>query len=156
MNSSQVTAIRKFTETVAELREQGIVRSHRYLGDLGEFLCAEVFAIDLTTNLRQPGLDGWRGELPVQIKYHGGKSTTVDLGDPAHYDEVYVVLGPDSVIRPDGYVEEFLIYQLSAAQVRKFASENGNYYCTERRLPEKPTRCIGLSNTGTHTAAFDR
>lgn len=153
MKSSHVVAITKFIDAVAELRAQGIVRSHRYLGDLGEFLCADAFAIDLEKNLRQAGRDGRRGRLLVQIKYHGGKSTTVNLGDPAHYDEVYVVLGPDSVIRPDGYVEEFLIYRLSAAQVREFAPENDNYYCTERRLPQQPTHRIGLSNIGRHEPA---
>jgi hypothetical protein len=145
MSPSQVASINQFMRSVAVLREQGIVRSHRYLGDLGEFLCADAFGIDLATNLRQVGHDGLRDQLRAQIKYHGGKSTTVDLGDPAHYDEVYVVLGPDSMIRPDGYAEEFLIYQLSASQVREFASEAVNYYCTERRLPQAPTRRIGLS-----------
>src|SRR5258708_5341602 len=126
MIPSQVAAINKFLRSGAELRQQRIVRSHRSLGDLGEFLCADAFAIDLATNLRQVGHDGLRDQLRAQIKYHGGKSTTVDLGDPAHYDEVYVVLGPDSIIRPDGYAEEFLIYQLSASEVREFASEAAN------------------------------
>jgi len=135
-------------EAIARLRDEGIVRSHRYLGDLGEFLCADAFGIDLARNLRQVGHDGQREDLRAQIKYHGGKTTTVNLGDPDRYDEVFVVLGPDSVLRPDGHPEEFLVYLLTAAEVRAFESENGNYFCTERRLPRRPTRCMGLTGIG--------
>lgn len=146
MAPHQKQAITGFISAVEILRNSGVVRSHRYLGDIGEFLCADSFGIDLASNLRQAGYDGVIENRLVQIKYHGGKSTTVNLGDPAHYDEVFVVLGPDSVIRPDGFSEEFLVYQLSATSVREFGSENGNYFCTDGRLPFQPTCCISLGN----------
>jgi len=145
MTQDQQKALSGFFAAVAKLKAVNIVRSHRYLGDIGEFLCADAFNINLADNLRQVGHDGYIEDRRVQIKYHGGKSTTVNLGDPANYDEVFVVLGPDSVIRPDEFPEEFLFYQLSAQDVRTFASENNNYFCTEQRLPKQPIKRISLT-----------
>jgi hypothetical protein len=116
------------------LRDSGIIRSHRYLGDIAEFLCADKFGVNLATNLRQLGHDGLLKTKRVQIKYHGGKSTTVDLGDPENYDEVFVVLWPDSIFRPKDKPKKFLIYRLSASQARNFESKATSYYCTANRL----------------------
>jgi hypothetical protein len=141
---SQEKAISEFRRAIEALRATGVIRSHRYLGDLGEFLCADTFGIDLERNLRAVGIDGRRNELRVQIKYHGGKNTAIDVGDPNSYDELYVVLGPGSVFRPHGYADDFLVYLISSDQVRAFESKEGKYWCTQNRLGDEPTRHIAL------------
>lgn len=147
MTPTQRKAISEFFKAIRGLRQVQIIRSQRYLGDLGEFLCADAFCIDLARSRRERGHDGLRGADRVQVKYHGGKSTTADLGDPDQYDEVYLVLGPDSVLRPEGLAEDFLVYKFTAAAVRKFESSKskGNHYCTKARIPTKPERKIDLS-----------
>lgn len=55
MTPAQQQAITGFIVAVDTLRNAGIIRSHRYLGDIGEFLCADAFGINLSTNLRQAG-----------------------------------------------------------------------------------------------------
>lgn len=90
MNPRQTLALRSFALAVKELRDAEVTRSHRYLGDIAEFLCADAFGINLATDLRQVGHDGIRENLKVQIKYNGSEKTNVDLGDPRHYDEVYI------------------------------------------------------------------
>jgi hypothetical protein len=142
MTSEHKLAIFAFIAAVAQLRNAGIVRSHRYLGDLGEFLCADAFAINLATNLRQVGHDGHIEARRVQVKYHGGKSTTVDLGNPALYDEIFVILGPESVLHRSDCPEDFLIYRLSASEILAFPSTNGNYFCARGRLPIEPQKRI--------------
>jgi len=147
MTPTQQKAISEFFKAILGLRQTGIIRSQRYLADLGEFLCADTFGIDLARSLREVGHDGLRGAVRVQVKYHGGKSTTANLGNPDQYDEVYLVLGPDSVLRPKGLAEDFLIYQFAATAVKKFESSKsvGNHYCTKARIPTNPVRKISLS-----------
>lgn len=107
MNSRQQLAITKFKASIKELKDSGVIRSHRYLGDLAEFPCADALKIDLATNLRQAGHDGMRAQLRAQIKYGGGAKTNVDLGSPLTYEEVYVVLGKDSVVRSHPHDADF-------------------------------------------------
>ncbi|MGH9876974.1 MAG: hypothetical protein ACRD5H_04995 [Nitrososphaerales archaeon] len=75
----------------------------------------DAYRIDLDRSLREVGRDGLRGTVRVQVKYHGGTSTTADLADPDQYDEVYLALGPTSVLRPKELTEDFLVYQFTAA-----------------------------------------
>ena len=139
-------AIINFASAVRELRAAGVIRSHRYLGDLAEFLCAKAFDIDLASNLRQVGHDGMREQLRVQIKYNGGKKTNVGLGDPTTYDEVYVVLGPDSVIRKYDHPADFLIYKLTAKAVQdKGPTIGGEYSCGAECFNREPDRAISLA-----------
>ena len=146
MNNTQRRAIRNFFAAINELRETEVIRSHRYLGDLGEFLCADAFGIDLAQNLRQVGHDGMREDLRVQIKYNGGSKTNIDLGDPAEYDEVYVVLGVESVARPIAHLADYLIYVLSSEEVFAMRTPKGKYSCGKRQLPAEPAHTIYLEN----------
>lgn len=116
MTQLQRDAISRFRDSIAELRQVGVIRSDRYLGDIGEFLCADRYGITLATNCREVGYDGTIGADRVQVKYHGGKSTTVSAGDPGGYQFLYVVLGPDSVLRSVAG-DNFLIYRFSAEEL---------------------------------------
>lgn len=149
MNARQKLAISCFIEATRELRESGVIRSHRYLGDLGEFLCADTFGIDLAKNLREVGHDGLRKSLKVQIKYNGGSKTNIDLGDPNEYDEVYVILGKESAARPIIHDADYLVYLLSSEEVRGLRTSSGGYSCGKGGLPSKPARVIYLENNGT-------
>src|SRR5580658_3982416 len=88
-STDQQSAINAFLTAAKRLREVKVIRSHRFLGDLGdlgEFICACAFGFSLAANQREPGLDGWRKGARVQVKYHGGKTTTADLGKPTNYE----------------------------------------------------------------------
>lgn len=144
MTPEQTKAIKQFKLAVQELRRSGVVRSDRILGDIGEFLCAGHFGIELEPNLRERGHDGKLNNKLVQIKYHGGKSTTVNLGDPKQYAEAFIVLGPESVLRPENEKAEYLVYRLDADALEKSKTDNGNYHCTKSRLQSDPSARIGL------------
>lgn len=146
MNLDQKTALFAFGAAVDLLKQAKVIRSHRYLGDIAEFLCAELTGIDLSTNLRQVGHDGMRGELRAQIKYGGGKKTNMDLGNPANYDEIYVVLGKGSVLRTYPAPEEFIVYRLTSSHVTTLTPiANGRYSCGKRNFSRAPDFVITLS-----------
>lgn len=126
------------------LRDTGVIRSDRYLGNIAEFLCSDYFGIRLTENLREPGRDGHLHGAAVQIKYHGRSSTTVDLGDPDVYSAIFIVLGPESQMRPEGETDEFLVYRLDSEEVKSFRTKRGKHYCTRNRLPASPATRLNL------------
>jgi hypothetical protein len=146
MNPRQILALRSFTSAVKELGAAGVTRSHRYLGDIAEFLCADAFGINLAKNLREVGYDGHREQIKVQIKYNGSKKTNVDLGNPLHYQEVYIVLGPESVVRPIFHLAEFLVYRFTSDEVMHMRTAKGKYSCAKGQLPSAPLKAIHIED----------
>jgi hypothetical protein len=149
MNSRQQAALSAFHRGIKELKASGVIRSHRYLGDIAEFLCARAFGIDLATNQREAGHDGLRETVKVQIKFGGGKKTNMDLGDPDAYEELYVVLGRESVVRHSGYDGDYLVYKLTADEVRGMQVKSGKYSCGTTRFSGKPNLVISLEDLAT-------
>lgn len=146
MNERQRHALLSFNSSIEELKSAGVIRSDRYLGDIAEFLCADAYGIDLNTNQRQAGHDGVRQDLKVQIKYGGGKKTNMDLGDPWTYDEVYIVLGKDSVVRKHVHPADFLVYRLSAEDVRNIGTTaKGRYSCGASQFNRPADQYISIT-----------
>jgi hypothetical protein len=147
MNQEQRKALVKFGSAVRELMDCGVIRSHRYLGDIAEFLCANEYGIDLENNLREVGHDGVLNNSRVQIKYGGGKKKNVDLGNPEAYDEVFIVLGKESVLRTQPNNADFLVYRMTADEVRALGTTNaGKYSCGSIQFAGPPDRAISLLN----------
>jgi hypothetical protein len=91
-----------------------------------------------------------REHLRAQIKYGGGTKKNIDLGDPRTYDEVYVVLGKESVIRSYSHDADFLVYKLTAEQVvamRK--TKKGKYSCGATPFCRPPDHAISLDHSVT-------
>lgn len=149
MNQRQKLAITNFSKAIKELKDAGVIRSHRYLGDLAEFICAKTFNIDLATNMRQTGHDGMREQLRAQIKYGGGTKTNVDLGDPTTYEEVYVVLGKESILRSHPHDADFIIYKLSSEEVSAMGTtKKGKYSCGAAPFRRPPDEAIYIAGGG--------
>lgn len=146
MNERQQRALLRFNSSIEELKSASVIRSDRYLGDIAEFLCADAYGIDLATNQRQAGHDGFRQDLKVQIKYGGGKKTNMDLGDPSTYDEVYVVLGKGSIVRKHVHPADFLVYRLTAEEVRNIGTTpGGRYSCGASQFDRPADQCISVA-----------
>ena len=142
MTPRQLAALKQFTAVVKELRDSGVIRSHRYLGDIAEFVCMRTHNVVLEENLRAPGHDGIRGNKRVQVKYGGGTKTNVSLGNPDTYEEILVVLGPDSVLRDKAETADLLIYTLTAEDVRACTpGKQGSFSCGKKgwqgKVPER-------------------
>jgi len=146
MDKRQCDALTNFASAIKELKDSGVIRSHRYLGDIAEFLCADAYKIDLATNLREAGHDGVRDDIRVQIKYAGGTKTNVDFGDPLKYEELYIVLGKESKVRGHQNAADFLIYKMTSEEVKALPLTNkGRYSRGKDHFLGAPDKVVSLS-----------
>lgn len=94
MTPEQESAIARFFEAVERLEELDVIRSSRFLGDIGEFLCADTFGTVLADELRLPGYDGTHEGKRVQVKFNNSPTgNNINVGDPDKYEELVVILG---------------------------------------------------------------
>lgn len=146
MEAAVLSAISRFFESVSKLRELGVIRSDNYLGDLAEYIGKHFYEIELAVSSRQVGYDGKDKDGNVQIKYHGSCTrTNIDLGDPNHYANVLVVLGPTSLLRSDRYSGDFLIYRMSSETVRSHLNKSkGTYSCGKKPFARTPDKILSF------------
>ena len=71
------------------------------------------------TSRREPRHDGYIEGKRVQVKFNGGTSITIDAGNPNTYDELVVILGPNSVMRAPECSESYVIYRIPSEIVQK-------------------------------------
>lgn len=145
----QASAITDFMAAAAKLRAMKVIRSDRFLGDIGEFLAASEFALQLAKSPRQEGHDTEGETDRVQIKFHNSPTrTNIHLGDPNKYDRVLIVIGPDSLLHPgSAYAGKYCFYEFSAPHVQeKFATQKG-FSCGKQALAS-PCRSLTLHSTG--------
>ncbi|MDR6957232.1 hypothetical protein J2W43_001208 [Pseudomonas brassicacearum] len=149
ITESQANAIGQFFASVEELKNLKIVRSDKHLGDIAEFLATAAFGMTLAESQRQEGYDGHIGSQKVQVKYSGGRSTTVDCGDPNTYDELIIILGPASVLRPLGLSDPYLYYRIPSQVVRQRTPHgDGKIRFSVGNLPQSYRVLITHSQTG--------
>jgi len=146
MEAPILAAISEFFDAVAKLRRLGVIRSDKYLGDLAEYIGKHFYEIELAVSGRQVGYDGVDKEGTVQVKYHGSPTrTNIDLGDPSQYDNLLVVLGPDSLLRSTAHSEEFLVYRMSSATARSHLNQKkGTYSCGKLPFARQPDKVLSF------------
>ena len=133
----------------AKLRAMQVIRSDRFLGDIGEFLAASEFELQLAKSPRQEGHDT-EGEIDrVQIKFHNSPTrTNINLGEPTKYDRVLIVVGPDSLLHPaSDYAGKYCFYEFTASYVQQNFSTKKAYSCGKQALLA-PIRAILLHSSG--------
>lgn len=138
MTEEQLNAITDFFDIASQLQELNIIRSSRYLGDIGEFLCKEKFDLKLEDDLRAEGHDAIDEGGRIQIKFNNSeKGNNVNVGDPYKYERLIVVIGPSSKLREEGHSHnEFRLYSFESSIVKKWKSTSGKYYCAKTKLTE--------------------
>jgi hypothetical protein len=126
-------AIKKFFKSIKELRTRGVIRSDKYLGDIGEYICKEKYGIELCESGRQEGHDGELNGNKYQIKFHNSPTrTNIYFGNPNKYDKVLIVIGPESKLRSDSNITEFHIYQFDSSYVKRNFAQVSGYCCGKR------------------------
>lgn len=146
ISPEQAQAITDFMSAAAKLRSLAVIRSDRFLGDIGEFLAASEFQLKLAKSSRQEGHDT-EGDIDrVQIKFHNSPTrTNINLGNPDKYDRVLVVIGPDSRLHPGGpSTGQYCFYDFLASHVKTYFSTKKNYSCGKQALTQ-PIRVLELS-----------
>lgn len=145
----QAAAITDFMAAAAKLRSMKVIRSDRFLGDIGEFLAASEFQLQLAKSPRQEGHDTEGETDRVQIKFHNSLTrTNINLGEPAKYDRALIVIGPDSLLHPGGdYTGKYCFYEFTASHVQQHFSTKRAYSCGKQALLV-PIRALTLHSTG--------
>lgn len=146
ISPEQVQAITEFMNAAAKLRSLTVIRSDRFLGDIGEFLAASEFQLTLAKSSRQEGHDTEGETNRVQIKFHNSPTrTNINLGNPDKYDRVLIVIGPDSRLHPGGSsTGRYCFYDFLASHVKTHFSTKKTYSCGKQALTQ-PTRVLALS-----------
>lgn len=119
ITDEQMKAIGEFFASADRLKALEIIRSDRYLGDIAEFMAKTQLGMTMAASCREPGHDGHIDGKRVQVKFNGGTSITIDVGDPNTYDELIVILGPNSVMRATDLPEPYVIYRISSEVVKQ-------------------------------------
>jgi hypothetical protein len=129
-NPNVIDLLNNFLSAVEVLKAENIIRSDRYLGDIGEFICQRRYNLVLNENLREKGYDAiTEHNRKIEIKYHTSAiGTNVEIGDPHLYDDVYVLLSPRSKLyKKQNHNSEGLEHcciQLSSESVSKLMQTN--------------------------------
>lgn len=122
--------LKNFFKAIQDLRESNIIRSDRYLGDIGEKICETLYGFTLNQSAREEGYDGVLDNQRYEVKFHNSMTrTNIYLGNPELYDFLLVVLGSDSLLRPEGYEETFLIYKITNEFVKANFNQKSGYCC---------------------------
>jgi hypothetical protein len=122
-----------FFNAIKMLRDSEIIRSDRYLGDIGEYICKKLYGVILNDSGREKGYDGILNGKKYEVKFHNSLTrTNIYLGNPKIYDVLLVVLGPDSLLRPKHEKDDFLIYKLTNKYVKSHFKQKSGYCCGKR------------------------
>lgn len=138
--------LKKFFKVIKELRESNIIRSDRYLGDIGEHICQKLYGLELNKSGREQGYDGGLNQQKYEVKFHNSLTrTNIYLGNPDIYDILLVVLGPESLLRPKGEKDSFLIYKMESEYIKESFKHKTGFSCGKRYFSESiPDRTYNL------------
>lgn len=129
MNQDTKKALKDFFSGQKKLNQLGIIRSKNYLDDVGKYLCKVMYNLELTKSRRQASYDGMIGTSKIQIKINNCPTgTPVRLVEPIKFDELIVVLAPNSFLRPENIQHDFIFYKFTREEaLKKFKTSSGNY-----------------------------
>ncbi len=146
MNKKKIKeSINEFFSTVNNLKNEGLFRSDKYLGDIGERICENLYSLNLCESGRQVGYDGTsENGSKYQIKFHNSpKRTNITLGNPKKYDYILIVIGPESKMKRSKE-NRFEIYKFTSKTVEKNHKKSETYSCGIKALPKKPDKILNL------------
>lgn len=138
MNDDHRTLIRAYFDCTSKLVDAGLIRSDKVLGDLAEWICVRRFGLVLETSGRHPGYDGLIENSKVQVKAHNSpKGTNLSVGNPDHYDELIVLIGPRSRLRIGPAGQNFHVYRFKADYVEANFRRDSGCYCARKGLAKR-------------------
>ena len=128
-----------FFTITKELRQEGLFRSDKYLGDIGESICAHLYDLTLCESGREEGHDATKNGEKYQIKFQNSDTkTNFHFGNPDKYKYVLLVVGPSCKIKRHQGEKVFAIYKFTAEHVRTNFRRNSGYMCGSESLPSEP------------------
>ncbi len=120
--------IKTFFRSVNNLESKKVIRSSKYLGDIGEFICSRIFHLTLNIDQRAVGHDAVdENQQKVQIKINNSsQKTNQDIGDPNTYDYLLLVITNNSKMFDLKYYGYFmLVYKINCHDLEgKYIAKN--------------------------------
>jgi hypothetical protein len=145
MGPEVLNAMKNFFDSIEKLKDLGVFRSEKFLGDIGEFIIQKLDNVKLCTNQKQSDIDGYLDGKPIQIKSHwGSERKNVNFGHPDKYEILFVVLGPKSRMRNACYTDNFLIYKFSSEEIKSNYKTKKNYSGGQKAFIKPPTHSFNF------------
>jgi hypothetical protein len=140
-------ALRDFFAAQGKLHEFGVIGSKHYIDDIAVYLCSRIYGMEpVGKKGKDIGYEGLIGTSRVAVRLTNCPTgTPVRIAAPVAFDELIVVLGPNSWMRPEGIDGEFIFYRLRKDEVRdRFRESNGIYSGDTEILPAQPDKLLSL------------
>jgi hypothetical protein len=147
MDEKVKLALRDFFAAQGQLHELSVIGSKHYIDDIALYLCSTVFGMEpVGKRGKDPGYEGMIDTSKVAVRLTNCPSgTPVRVAAPIAFDELIVVLGPNSWMRPEGTDAEFIFYRLDREEVLdRFRESKGIYSGDAGSLPAQPHKLLSL------------
>ena len=147
MDEKVKSALRDFFAAQGKLHELGVIGSKHYIDDIAVYLCSRIYGMEpVGKGEKGLGYEGLIGTSRVAVRLTNCPTgTPVRIAAPVAFDELIVVLGPNSWMRPEGIDAEFITYRLGKEEVLdRFQESNGIYKGDAGILPAQPDKLVNL------------
>jgi hypothetical protein len=147
MNEKVRSALKSFFTAQGKLHELGVIGSKHYIDDIGVYLCTELYDLEpVGKGKKGLGYEGLIGTSKVAVRLTNCPTgTPVRIAAPVAFDELIVVLGPKSWMRPEGIDAEFIFYRMGKDEVLdRFRELDGLYSGDTEVLPAQPDKVLNL------------
>ncbi len=120
--------LKNYFSATDDLMDKGIIRSSKYIADIAEYLCQEIYGITLCENQRKPGYDGVdKGNKKYQIKMNNSKKRTNQyIGNPQKYDFLLLMITSNSKLFIPSIEDTFIsVYRINSKNLlgRKYIAK---------------------------------
>ena len=123
MTEKDKSLIKQFFELTTELRNEKIINSSRYLGDIAEYICEKKYLLKLCKNKREKGydaVDSETGKIKYQIKINNStEKTNQDIGNKEHYNYLLLLITSDSKLYSSNLKHKIVVYKFSKKDLPK-------------------------------------
>ena len=146
MNWETKRALRGFFSDQAKLAQLGVIRSRDYIGDIARYLCTVVYGFEPKRSRQPAGYDGTIGTAKTRIQVNNCPTgTKVRLTEPLKFEQLVVVLGPNSTLRPDGVEDAFIFYRFAREEViERFRTPGGRYIAGKKTFAQGYDQTLSL------------
>jgi hypothetical protein len=148
MDRETKRALWGFFAAQAKLAQLGVIHSRDYIGDIATYLCTVAYGFEPRRSRQPAGYDGTIDTAKTRVLVNNCPTgTKVRLTEPFEFEfeEVVVVLGPNSALRPDGVEDAFILYRFTREEaIERFKTPKGRYIAGKKVFAQGYDRALSL------------